>query len=76
MKKQLFKHLKIGDRINVTIYDSGQVQGNVVIISANKEDIVIDNIEYISNCYPGQQWVKEPVMHINAEEVYDFELIA
>lgn len=76
MECKLFKQFKTGDRISVTIYDSGEIHGNITMISANKEDIIIDNIEYISNCYPGQQWVREPVMHINAEEVCQVKLIA
>lgn len=76
MSVHVFQEFNLGDRISVTIYDSGEVHGTIIMISANKEDVIIDNIDYISNCYPGQQWIKEPVMHINAEEVCQVELIA
>lgn len=72
----MFNKFKTGDRVNIIIHNVGMIEGNIMIISDNKKAIILENIEYSSNCYSCESWIKEPVIHIAEEEVYEINLIA
>lgn len=72
----MFNDYEIGNKVEITIYDSGIVQGNILLITKNKKEIILENVEYMSTCYLQQSIEEEPVIHIIEEEVCEIKLIA
>lgn len=72
----MFSKFKLGNRVSIVIYDAGEIEGNILMISEDKKDIILDNIKYISSCYSKQEWREEPVIHITEQEVHEIQLIA
>ncbi len=77
MKKQLKKHVKVGDRIQIITGNQKGVIGNISAINLKKSTVIIDSvlprIKYAKNPQGGEAKKKEiqTVIHISNVMLWD-----